>query len=72
MKQYYEPWSSLIFPSQGLIALSLALIAPLPANRFPNKVAARVSINMPKNPTFYYFAAFLIVSLTPFIKKPDS
>ena len=27
---------------------------------------------MPANPTFYSFASFLIVSLTPFINKPES
>ena len=51
---------------------SPALIVPLPVNRFSNKLAAKVTNNIPRNSPFCYFALFLIVSLTPFINKPDS
>ena len=50
----------------------LALIVPLPVNKFPNKLAPKVSNNIQRNPPFYPFAPFWIVSLTPFINKPDS
>ena len=32
----------------------------------------KVPHNIPRNPTFFYFASFLIVSLKPFINNPDS
>ena len=51
---------------------SPALIASLPVNRFPYKVAPKVSNNIPRNPPFCCFASFHIVSLMPFINKPDS
>ena len=41
-------------------------------NRFPNKLAPNVHDNIPRNPLFYSFASFLIVSLTLFVNKPDS
>ena len=49
-----------------------ALIVPWPVNRFPNKLAPNVPINVPRNPPFSSFALFLIVSLKPFINKPDT
>ena len=67
--------------STSLIILSPAVIvprpwvvaiAPLPANRFPNKLAPKVPSNIPRNPSFCSFASFLIVSMTPFINKPES
>ena len=51
---------------------SPALIAPLPENRFPNKLAPKMPNNIPRSPPFYSFASFLIVSLTPFNNKTDS
>ena len=45
---------------------------PLPANRFPNKLAPKVPNNIPRNLPFCYFDSFLFVSVTPFINKPDS
>ena len=45
---------------------------PLPENRFPNKLAPKVSNNISRSPLFYSFASFLIVSLTPFKNKTDS
>ena len=50
----------------------LALIVPLPVNRFPNEPAPKVPNNIPRNPHFCSFALFLIALLTPFINKPDS
>ena len=43
---------------------------PLPANRFPNKLAFKMPNNILKNPPFCYFASFLIVSLMSFINNP--
>ena len=40
--------------------------------RFPNKLAAKMRNNIPRNPPFCYFVSFIIVSLRPFINKPDS
>ena len=45
---------------------------PVPANRFPNKLAPKVPKNIPGNPPFYSFTSFLIVSLMSFINKSDS
>ena len=50
----------------------LALIGPLPVKRFPNKLAPKVSNNIPRNYSFCSFASFLIVSLMSFINHPDS
>ena len=58
--------------SPALIAPSPPLIVPLPVNRFPNKLAPKVPNNIPRNPSFYSFASYLIVSLKPFIDNPDS
>ena len=62
----------LIVPSHVLIIPSPALIVLLHVNRFPNKLASYVPNNILRNPFFIYFASFLIVSLMPFIMKPDS
>ena len=51
---------------------STALIVPLPVKIFPNKLAPKVPNNIPRNPRFVLLLRFLIVSLTPFINKPDS
>ena len=45
---------------------------PLPANIFPNKIAPNVTNKILRNPPFYSFASFWIVSLTPFNNKPES
>ena len=55
-----------------LIVISSALIVPLPADRFPNKLAPKVPNNILKNPPFYSFASFLIVLPTPYFNSPDS
>ena len=60
-----KSWSALIVPSTTLLVL-------LTVNMFFNKVVPNVPNNMPRNLPFYSFAAFLIVSLTPFFNKPDS
>ena len=55
-----------------LIVISSALIVPLPADRFPNKLAPKVPNNILKNPPFYSFASFLTVFLMPCIDEPES
>ena len=62
-KNLEKSWPALIVPSP-------ALIVPLLVNRFPNKLAPYVPNNEQRK--FCFFASFLIVSLTPFIYKPDS
>ena len=49
-----------------------ALAIPFPANKFPNKVAPKVSNNVLKNPPFYSFVSFFIVLVTPFSKILES
>ena len=58
-------------PSPVLNVLSPALIVPLLVNRFPHKLAPKMSNNIPRNHPFCSFASFLIVSLTPLINNPD-
>ena len=48
------------------------VVTTLPANTFPNNLALDVLHKMPRNSPFCYFISFLIVSLKPFINKPDS
>ena len=43
------------------VTLSPALIAPLPDNKFSNKLASDVSLSILRNPTYCYFASFSIV-----------
>ena len=50
-------------PSPALNVPSTVLVVPLPVNRFPNKLAPKVPINIPRNSS----ASFLIVSPAPFI-----
>ena len=50
---------------------SPALIAPLSADIFSNKVAANVPNNILKNPPFCSFASFLSLKLTPIINTLD-
>ena len=59
-------------PSPALTVTSPALVVPLPVNRFPNKLALKVPHDIPRNPPFCSFDPFSIVSLTSFVKKPDS
>ena len=51
---------------------STAVIVPLLVNIVPNKLPPKVPNKIAINPPFCYFASFLIVSLMPFINKPDS
>ena len=51
---------------------SSALIVSLSVNRIPHKLAPKVPSSILRNPPFCSFASFLIVSLTPFLNKPDS
>ena len=46
--------------------------APLPVNRFPNKLAPKTPNKIMESPPLCSFASILIVWLTPFINKPDS
>ena len=70
----WKSWPSQILPSGWLvtIASSPALITPLPANMFPNKIALKVLNNVTRNPRFCSFASSLIISLIPFLNKQDS
>ena len=54
-----------------IVSLS-ALSVVLPFNRFPNKLALNVPHNILRNAHFCTFDSFFIVSLAPFINKPDS
>ena len=66
-------WRNQIFFNEDLLAVvSPVLITPLPANIFPNILAANVPNNILRNPPFCAFASFLIVSLTPFNNNPES
>ena len=49
-----------------------ALIVPLPANTFTNKLAPKVPNKIPRNPSFCSFASLWIVSPISFINKADS
>ena len=57
-------------PSPALNVPSSALIAPLPVNTFPNKIAPKKPDNISPNPLFCPLVSFSIVSPTPFISKP--
>ena len=60
-----KSWPALIVPSSAPIALLLV-------NRFSNKLTPYVLNNILRNPPFCTYSSFIIVSLTPFINKPDS
>ena len=49
-----------------------ALIVSLPINRFLNKLAPNVTNSILRNPLFWSFASFFIVSPMLFINKLDS
>ena len=51
---------------------SPTLIVRLPIIKFSNKVVPKFLSNISRNRPFLFFASFLIVSLTPFINKPES
>ena len=51
---------------------SAALIIPRPANALSNELPAIVPNNNPRKPPFSFFDSFGIISVTPFISKPDS
>ena len=51
---------------------SPALIVLLPANISPNQLTPNASDNILWNSSYFSFAAFLIVLLTPVISEPDS
>ena len=75
MTQHQKSWPALIIPLPTHITFRLGIIdclIPLPVNRFHNKQAPSLPKNMPKNPTFCFFASFSVVSLTTFINKAAS
>ena len=49
-----------------------ALAIPFPVNKFPNRLAPKVTNNMLKNPPSCSFVSFLIVSVTHFSKILES
>ena len=51
---------------------SPTLITDCPVNKLPNKLAANLLNDIPRNLPFYSFSWFLSLSLIPFIRKPDS
>ena len=58
---------ALTIPSPALTIPSPALIIPFPpVNKFPNKLAPNVSINILKNPPLCSLVSFSIVLVTPF------
>ena len=73
MRLHLKSWPALIVPCPWLVAVAPlpALIVPLPINRFHNKLAPKVPVNIPRNPPFYHFGSFLVISLTSFINKTD-
>ena len=59
-------------PSPALITPSPARTIPFPpVNKFPNKIAPNVPINILKNPPLCYLVSFSIVLVTPFNKIPE-
>ena len=58
--------------SEILTCSSPALIVSLPINRFLNKLAPNVTNSILRNPLFWSFASFFIVSPMLFINKLDS
>ena len=66
LSNYLSPFYHFV-PSTALV-----IIWPFPANIFPNKLAPNVPNKIPRNSPLYSFDSFLIVLVTPFIKKPDS
>ena len=60
-----DPWPTLAVPSP-------ALITPLPANIFPNRLAPNVPHSILRKPLLCSLPSFIIVSLTPFNNIPES
>ena len=62
-----------IVPSTDLFTAfhSISVFALLLVNRFPDKLAPNVPINLLRNPPFCYFLSFWIVSLPSFFSKTE-
>ena len=59
-------------PSPAFITPSPARTIPFPpVNKFPNKLAPNVPINILKSPPLCYLVSFSIVLVTPFNKIPE-
>ena len=56
MRWYWKSWPAIIVSSP-------ALTIPLPANRYPSKLAPKVSNEIPINPTLCPFSSFLILKI---------
>ena len=71
LKTHCFPRSALTiyFP---FLFLKPALAILFPANKFPNKLAPKVSNYILKNPPFRSFVSFIIVLVTPFSKILES
>ena len=66
------PSPSRTIPSSALITPSPARTIPFPpVNKFPNKLAPNVPINILKNPPICSLVSFSIVLVTPFNKIPE-
>ena len=52
--------------------INIVNIVPFSLKRFPNERAPKFPNNIPRNPSFCYFASFLIISFTIFINNPNS
>ena len=66
-------WNQKTFLRKDFLAVySPALITPLSANIFPNKLVSNVPNNILRNPPFCPFASFLIVSVTPSNNNQES
>ena len=61
------PQPDRITPFSGIIDF----LTSLSGNGFPNKLTPSVINNTLRNPTFCSLASILIVSLTPFLNKPN-
>ena len=64
--------SKKFFKRRSSSSFSPALITPLPASIFPNKIAPNVSNNILRNPPFSSFVSSFVVSLTPFNNNTES
>ena len=64
-------WSQkFLDPQPALIVLSSALITPLPASIFPDKLAPSVPSNILRKPTFCSLTSIFTVSVIPFNNIP--
>ena len=72
---FYRVIPAPIVPSPAVIITRPGIFEHLthfPVNRFPNNLAPSAPYDVPRNPHFYSFTSFSIVSLTPIIHKPAS